>query len=203
MQGYTRSKNNVNSSGDALSPYFTPKFAKNSRKSPDSSSTHLPLDYTYIFFIILTKSGGIFKHSTSAFQSFSRLILSYACFKSIKHSPIYLLVRILYCNSVYKMSAYSIVLWWALNPAYVGACSFFSSAVTVSLLFITAINSLDSSGATAILLQFSGLLGSPLPLYSGVTLEVRHCVGASCSMAHLLNNNVRHCIPAGPMCFNT
>lgn len=135
-----------------MSPYFTPKLAKNSNKSPDNSSTHIPLDYTYIFLIIFTKSGGMFKHPTSAFQSFSRLILSYARFKSIKHSPIYLLVRTLYCSNVYNMSAYSIVLWWALNPAYVGACSFFSSAVTVSLLFITAINSLDSGGATAILL---------------------------------------------------
>ncbi len=37
-------KNSVNSSGDAPSPYFTPRFARNSSKSPESSSTHIPLD---------------------------------------------------------------------------------------------------------------------------------------------------------------
>jgi hypothetical protein len=36
MYGYTRSKNSVNNSGEALSPYFTPKLAKKSNKSPDS-----------------------------------------------------------------------------------------------------------------------------------------------------------------------
>ena len=44
MWGYTLSKNSVNSSGDAPSPYFTPRFARNSSKSPESSSTHIPLD---------------------------------------------------------------------------------------------------------------------------------------------------------------
>ena len=44
MWGYTLSKKSVNSSGDAPSPYFTPRFARNSSKSPESSSTHIPLD---------------------------------------------------------------------------------------------------------------------------------------------------------------
>jgi hypothetical protein len=150
--GYTRSKNNVNNSGEAPSPYLTPKFAKNSNNSPDISSTHTPFDYTYIFLIIYTKSVGIFKHLTNTSHNFSRFTLSYARCKSIKQSAIYLFVRMLCYSSVYNIRAYSIVLWWALNPACVGACKLFSSAIFVILLFIIAINNFDKGGATAMLL---------------------------------------------------
>jgi hypothetical protein len=76
IYGYTRSKNSVNNSGEALSPYFTPKLAKKSNNSPDNSSTQLPLDYTYIFLIIYTRSAGMFKQDTNASHNFSRFILS-------------------------------------------------------------------------------------------------------------------------------
>ena len=56
------------------------------------------------------------------------------------------------CSKVCKIRAYSIVPWWALKPACVGACKFCYVATSDSLLFITAINSLDRGGATAILL---------------------------------------------------
>ena len=152
IYGYTLSKNSVNSSGEAPSPYFTPRFARNSSKSPESSSTQMPFDYMYIFLIIYTRSAGRFKHLTNTSHNFSRLILSYARYKSTKHNPIYLFVRMLCCNNVYKIRAYSIVPWCALNPACVGACKLFFSAVSVNLLFITAINNFESGGVTAILL---------------------------------------------------
>jgi hypothetical protein len=89
---------------------------------------------------------------TNTSHNFSRLILSYARYKSIKQRPIYLFVRMLCYSNVYKIRAYSIVLWCALNPACVGACKLFLSAVFVKRLFITAINSLDNGGVTAMLL---------------------------------------------------
>jgi hypothetical protein len=133
-------------------PYFTPKFAKNSNNSPESSSTLTPFEYTYMFLIICTRSAGTFKQFTNTSHNFSRLMLSYTRSKSTKQSAIYLLVRMLCCNNVYNIRAYSIVLWWALKPACVGACKSFASAKLVNRLVITAINSFDKGGATAILL---------------------------------------------------
>ncbi len=52
ITGYTLSKNRVNNSGDAPSPYFTPKFAKNYNHSPEILSKHIPFESTYIFLII-------------------------------------------------------------------------------------------------------------------------------------------------------
>ena len=109
MYGNTRSKNSVNNSGEALSPYLTPKFVKNSNNSPESSSTHTPLDYTYIFLIIYTRSAGRLRQFTNTSHNFSRFILSYARSKSIKQSPIYLFVFMLCYNNVCKIRAYSIV----------------------------------------------------------------------------------------------
>ncbi len=50
------------------------------------------------------------------------------------------------------MRAYSMVLWCALNPAYVDACTFNSFAVVVRRRFMTDINNLERGGATAMLL---------------------------------------------------
>jgi hypothetical protein len=78
-------------------------------------------------------------------------MLSYARSKSTKHKPSYLFVRMLCCSRVYKIKAYSMVLWRSLKPAYVGACKFFAFPWSVKRLFITAINSLAKGGATAML----------------------------------------------------
>ena len=85
-------------------------------------------------------------------QSFVRFILSYARSKSIKHRPIYLFVLILCCIKVCRIRAYSIVPWWALKPACVGACNYLEIATSVKRLFIIAMNSFERGGATAMLL---------------------------------------------------
>ena len=141
----------MNNSGDAPSPYFTPKFAKNYNHSPDTSSKHIPLDSTYIFLIIWTRSAGNFRHSTKTSHNFSRFILSYAFSKSIKQRLSYLFVRMLCYSIVCRMSAYSMVLWYSLNPACVGAWRLFAFARSVRRLFITAMNNLEKGGATAML----------------------------------------------------
>ena len=62
------------------------------------------------------------------------------------------LFSVLCCISVYSISAYSVVVWWARNPAWVGACSCNSVALVVNLLFTTAINSFVKGGVMAMLL---------------------------------------------------
>jgi hypothetical protein len=52
---------------------------------------------------------------------------------------------------VYNISAYSIVVWCARNPAYVGACKFSTSAVVVSLALMVAINTFARGGGMAML----------------------------------------------------
>ena len=61
MYGKTLSKNNINNSGDAPSPCFTPKFAINSKKSPVLASMLIPVDYTYMFLIIYTSASGMLR----------------------------------------------------------------------------------------------------------------------------------------------
>jgi hypothetical protein len=90
--------------------------------------------------------------SANTSQSFSRFMLSYARSKSTKHKPIYLFVLILCCIKVCKIRAYSIVPWWALNPACVGACNYLVIATSVKRLFMIAMNSFERGGATAMLL---------------------------------------------------
>jgi len=151
MTGYTRSKNKVNNSGDAPSPCFTPRFARNSNHLPDISSKQIPLESTYIFLMIRTRSAGKFSPATSTSHNLARFTLSYALSKSMKHNLIYLLVLMLCYSRVYRISAYSTVLWYSLNPACVGACNFLAFASSVRRLFIVAMNSLARGGATAIL----------------------------------------------------
>jgi hypothetical protein len=110
MTGYIRSKNKVNSSGDAPSPYFTPRFARNSSHVPDISSKQIPLDSTYIFLIIRIRSAGRFSPATNTSHNLAQFILSYALSKSMKHNPIYLLVLMLCYSRVYRINAYSTVL---------------------------------------------------------------------------------------------
>ena len=69
----------------------------------------------------------------------------------MKHKPSYLFARMLCCSNVCRINACSIVLWYYLKPAYVGACRFVALACSVKRLFITAMNSFDSGGATAML----------------------------------------------------
>jgi hypothetical protein len=52
---------------------------------------------------------------------------------------------------VYSISAYSVVVWCARNPAWVGACRFKVSAVVVSLAFIVAIKTFARGGGMAML----------------------------------------------------
>ena len=151
MTGYTRSKNKVNNSGDVPSPCFTPRFARNSNHVPKISSKQIPLDSTYIFLIIWIRSAGKFSPATNISHNLARFILSYALSKSMKHNPIYLFVRMLCYSRVYRINAYSTVLWYSLNPACLGACNLSAFASSVRSLFIVAINSLERGGATAIL----------------------------------------------------
>lgn len=150
--GNTLSKNKMNNSGEAPSPCFTPKLAKNSKKSPVLASKLIPVDYTYILRMIWTSSSGMFRLATNASHNFARFILSYARYRSIKHRLNYLFARMLCWTRVYRMRAYSIVLWCALKPACVGACKLSSSAVVVRRRFMTDINNLERGGATAMLL---------------------------------------------------
>jgi hypothetical protein len=78
-----RSKNIINSSGDAPSPYLTPKFAKNSWKSSSLSLVIIPFDCMYMLRISYTRSGGSDKHSTITYHNFSLFTLSYALYRSI------------------------------------------------------------------------------------------------------------------------
>ena len=149
--GYTWSKNKVSNSGNAQLPHLTPKFAKNSNHSPDKLSKQIPFELTYMFLMICTRSAGRCKHCTKTFHNFVQFILSYAPSRFIKHNPIYLLVRKLCCSRVFKIRACSSVPWYALNPACVGACKFCAYACSVKRLFITAMNSFDKGGATAML----------------------------------------------------
>ena len=50
-----------------------------------------------------------------------------------------------------RMSAYSIVVWCARNPACVGACRLSSLAVVVSLALMVAMKTLASGGGMAML----------------------------------------------------
>ena len=75
-KGNTLSKNSINNSGEAPSPCLTPKLVKNSKKSPVLASMLIPVDYTYMFYIICTSSAGMFKLFTNAVHNFIRFILS-------------------------------------------------------------------------------------------------------------------------------
>jgi hypothetical protein len=52
---------------------------------------------------------------------------------------------------VWSMSAYSVVVWCARNPAYVGAWRWRVFAVVVSLAFMVAINTFARGGGMAML----------------------------------------------------
>jgi hypothetical protein len=77
----------------------------------------IPLDTKYILRIICIRAVGIFNSSPIAYHSFSRFMESYALLKSINASPSCLLVLILCWTMVWRMSACSVVVWWARNPA--------------------------------------------------------------------------------------
>jgi hypothetical protein len=87
-----------------------------------------------------------------AYHNFSLLMESYALLKSINASPSCFFVFILCWIIVYSISAYSVVVWWARNPAWVGACRFSVWAVVVSRAFIVAMKTFANGGGMAILL---------------------------------------------------
>jgi hypothetical protein len=123
----------VNNLHDVPSPYFTPLLAIYLCIIPVTLSTTVPLDYTYIFYIIRISYSGNFKSSTIAYHSFFLSMLSYARFRSINAIPSWRLVRRLCWMMVYRIRACSIVPWLALKPACVGAWRSRVSAAAVSL----------------------------------------------------------------------
>ena len=151
MYGYIVSKNITSNSGEAPSPYFTPILARNSNHSSIFYPLIMPFDKTYMFLIIWIRSYGNFKLSTNTYHNLARFTLSYARLRSTNARHSLFFVCTLCWMRVCKISAYSIVPWWARNPAWVGACSSSCVAWAVKRLFITAINSFANGGVMAIL----------------------------------------------------
>ena len=85
------------------------------------------------------------------YHYFSLFMESYARRKSIKAIPSLRLAFILCYIMVWRISACSIVVWCALNPAYVGACRFNVWAVAVSLWLMVAIKTFAKGGGMAML----------------------------------------------------
>ena len=116
------------------------------------SSVIRPVLLTYMFLSIYIKSAGSLSSITSASHSYYLFILSYARFRSMNAILSFFPVFKLCCMHVCKMSACSIVVWWALNPAYVGACRFIALAYVVNRWFIVAMKTLAIGGVIAMLL---------------------------------------------------
>lgn len=111
----------------------------------------IPLDYKYILRISSIRSCGILSCSPITYHSFSRFMESYARLRSIKAMPNFYLVFKLCCMIVWRISAYSTVVWCARNPACVGAWRLRWLAVVVSLALMVAMNTLASGGGMAML----------------------------------------------------
>jgi hypothetical protein len=105
----------------------------------------------YILRIILIRSCGILSYSPITYHSFSRLMESYARRRSIKAMPNFLLVFKLCWIIVWRISAYSMVVWCARKPDCVGAWRLSWLAVVVSLALMVAMNTLASGGGMAML----------------------------------------------------
>jgi hypothetical protein len=101
--------------------------------------------------IIYIKSGGIFNSSPITYHSLALFMESYARLRSIKTNPNLRLVFRLCWISVWRINAYSTVVWCARNPACVGACRFSSFAVAVSRWLMVAIKTLAKGGGIAML----------------------------------------------------
>ena len=149
--GYTWSKKIQNSFGDAPSPYFTPLLMSKLSYSYPFIET-IPLLLTYIFLISYTKSTASLSSCIKASHNYCLFILSYALFKSTNIIPNFLPHFKLCYIHVWSIRAYSIVVWCALNPAYVGAWRSIALAYVVNRWFIAAMNTLASGGVTAMLL---------------------------------------------------
>jgi hypothetical protein len=150
--GYNLSKNRINSSGEAPSPCFTPILAIYSYIVFRSLSLTTHLLLTYMLRIIYTNLSGNDSSDTNAYHSYSRLIESYALYRSINAMPSARLHFRLCEITVCSINACSNVEWCLRNPAYVGACRSCSSAALVSLVFMTAMNTFGRGGVMAILL---------------------------------------------------
>jgi hypothetical protein len=105
----------------------------------------------YILRIINIRSDGIQSSFPITSHNFSRLIESYARRRSIKANPSCRLAFMLCWIIVYRINAYSIVVWCARNPACVGACRFRDWAVAVRRWLIVVINTLAKGGGMAML----------------------------------------------------
>lgn len=82
MCGRTLSKKSKNSSGDAPSPYFTPMLVRKVKTESPSVVCMDPLESTYIFMMMRTRSGGMFNSCRRASQSLALSIVSYAFCRS-------------------------------------------------------------------------------------------------------------------------
>jgi hypothetical protein len=101
--------------------------------------------------IICIRSTGMFSYSPMTYHNFSRLMESYALRRSMKAIPSCLLVLMLCWIMVWSMSACSMVVWCARNPAWVGAWRLSVLAVVVSLALIVAMNTFARGGGMAML----------------------------------------------------
>jgi hypothetical protein len=128
--GYTWSKNILNSLGDAPSPCFTPVLAVKLYRFCPLIHT-IPLLFTYIFLIMQIISSGIFILVAMSSHNVVRSTRSYALLRSTNISPSGDLELTLYYTNCWMISAYSVVVWFLRNPAWVGASSWFSSAIFV------------------------------------------------------------------------
>jgi hypothetical protein len=75
----------------------------------------------YMFRITWIRLAGTLSFSAMSSQSVYRSTLSYALFKSKNINPNGCFACKLYCTSCYTISACSIVVYFFLKPAYVGA----------------------------------------------------------------------------------
>jgi hypothetical protein len=139
----------VKSLQDVPSPCFTPIFDKNSYKVLLALSTTIPVDFTYMFYMICMSYGGKCSTITKAYQSFCLSILSYALCRSMNARLSFRLARRLCWMIVCKINACSVVPWWARKPACVGAWRSRRSAAAVKRWFMVAIKSLVKGGVIA------------------------------------------------------
>ena len=105
----------------------------------------------YMLRIICMRSYGMFSYSPMTYHKFSRLMESYALHRSMKAIPSCLLVLMLCWKMVWSMSACSMVVWCAQNPAWVGAWRLRVFAVVVSFALMVAINTFVMGGGMAML----------------------------------------------------
>lgn len=105
----------------------------------------------YMLRIISIRSSGNCNSSPMTYHNFSLFIESYALRRSMNANPSCCLVLMLCWMMVCRISACSVVVWCARNPAWVGAWRLRVFAVVVSRALMVAINTLAKGGGMAML----------------------------------------------------